>query len=88
MSNLLHVMNQALSGEPFKFNGELHGFCPICKTKSVAGCRCFLGHQLCANGHAWYRCVVHSMTSIGGADHAKSTSKCHCNHTAYYRKEI
>ena len=66
-------------------NWELHDTCPVCKEKSVMGCRCFLSDQFCINGHHWYICPIHSKTIIGQSDHSIDTMTCRCDITAFYR---
>ena len=69
-------------------NWKLHEYCPICKTKCVAGCKCMLADRVCENGHNWFMCGSDQKTVIGESDHAKYTNECQCNETAYERTEI
>jgi hypothetical protein len=72
----------------FNVNWKLHDYCPICKQKSLGGCRCFLSDQICKNGHHWYVCPLHLKTVIGKSDHSIDTMICRCDETAFERTEI
>ena len=74
--------------QEFYPNHALHMICPICKSKSVGGCRCFLSDQICSNGHSWYYCPIHNTTILGESDHSGNTIRCRCDSTAFYRTEI
>jgi hypothetical protein len=41
--------------------------CPICKEKSVGGCRCKRTEKWCKNKHIWHQCSVHNKIVVGSS---------------------
>jgi len=67
-SLISHIETGCPVSEDNMDNDQDINFCPECKEKYVATCKCRINERTCANGHSWY---MEDGMKISGTKHGR-----------------